>query len=123
MTYNNSGNIGIGKNSYKYPEINGKYNSKVTGKQEKGREEKPRLPGPPNGKGKVMSWIHDVTVGEQDGKLGRNKLVARQCERMRNRLYSFTEQGCRKVVKSYKKVITVITFYCILVTQILKGIT
>ena len=42
---------------------------------------------------------------------------------MRNRLDSFTEQGCRKVVKSYNKVITVMTFYCILITQLLKGIT
>ena len=77
----------------------------------------------PDGKGMATSWISDVTIGEKDGKLSGNKLVARQCKRMRNRLNSFMEQGCRKVVKSYNKVITVKTFYCILVTQLLKGIT
>ena len=35
-TVTNSGNIGISKSSYKYPGINDKYNSKVTGKQERG---------------------------------------------------------------------------------------
>ena len=74
----NSGNIGISKNSYEYPGINDKYTSKVTGKQERGREEKLRLPGSLNGKGMVTSWIHDVTVEEQHGKLSLDKLVARQ---------------------------------------------
>ena len=77
----------------------------------------------PDGKGMVTSLISDVTIREQDGDVSVNKLVARRCERMRNRLYSFTEQGCRKVVTGYNKVITVITFYCLLVTQVLKGIT
>ena len=123
MTYTNSGNIGIGKYSYKYPDINGKYNSKGTGKQEKGREEKPRLPDPPNGKGMVTSWIHDVTIGEQDGKLGINKLIARQYERMQVCLRSSAEIGYRKVVKSYNKMVAIIAFYFIIVTHILKGIT
>ena len=77
----------------------------------------------PDGKGMVTSWISDVTIGEQDGKLGRNKLVARQYEKTRVCLRSSAETGCRKVIKSYKKVITVMTFCCILVTQLLKGIT
>ena len=123
MTYTNSGNIGIGKYSYKYPDINGKYNSKVTGKQEKGREEKPRLPDPPNGKGMVTLWIHDVTIGEQDGKLGINKLIARQYERTQVCLRSSAEIGYRKVVKSYNKMVAIIAFYFIIVTHILKGIT
>ena len=76
----------------------------------------------PDGKGMVTSWISDVTVGEQDGKLGRNKLVARQYEKTRVCLRSSAEIGCRKVIKNYKKVITIMTFYCILVTQLLKGI-
>ena len=76
----------------------------------------------PDGKGMVTSWISDVTIGEQDGKLGRNKLVVRQYEKTRVCLRSSAEKGCRKVIKSYNKVITVMTFYCILVTQLLKGI-
>ena len=52
-----------------------------------------------------------------------NKLVARQRWKTRDRLCSYTEKGCRKVVKSYNKVVTVMTFYCILVTQVLEGIT
>ena len=111
MTFTNSGNIGIGRNSYKYPEINGKHNSKVTGKQERGREEKLRLPGPHNGKGMVTSWIHDVTVGEQDGKPSINKLIARQYERTQVCLRSSAEIGYGKVVKSYNKMIAIIAFY------------
>ena len=77
----------------------------------------------PDGKGMVTSLISDVTIREQDGELSLNKPIARQREKTRDRLRSYTEEGCRKVVKSYNKVITVITFYCLLVTQILKGIT
>ena len=123
MTNNDFVQLGISKHSYKYPEIGDKYNSESTGKQEREGKSEPKLPGTPDCKGMVTSLIDDVTIREQDGEWSLNKLVARQCERMRNRLYSFTEQGCRKVVKSYNKVITVITFYCLLVTQILKGIT
>ena len=35
----------------------------------------------PDGEGMITSWISDVTIGEQDGKMGRNKLVARQYEK------------------------------------------
>ena len=115
--------LGIGKRSYNYPEISDKYNSKSTGKQEKERENEPRLPGTPDCKGMVTSRINDVTIREQDGELSINKLVARQYERTRDRLCSVTEKGYREVVKTYNKIITVMTFYCILVTQVLKGIT
>ena len=77
----------------------------------------------PGGKGMVTSWISDVTVGEQDGKLGRNKLVARQYEKTRVCLRSSAEIGYGKVVKSYNKMIAIIAFYFIIVTHILKGIT
>ena len=115
--------LGIGKCSYKYPEISDKYNSKSTGKQEKERENEPRLPGTPDCKGMVTSRINDVTIREQDGELGINKPVARQYKRTGDRLCSVTEKGYREVIKTYNKIIAVMTFYCILVTQVLKGIT
>ena len=77
----------------------------------------------PDGKGMVTSLISDVTIREKDGELSLNKPIARQREKTRDRLRPYTEEGYRKVVKSYNKVITVITFYCLLITQILKGIT
>ena len=77
----------------------------------------------PDGEGMVTSLISGVTIREQDGDVSVNKLVARQRWKSSDHLCSFAEEGCRKVVKSYNKVITVITFYCLLVTQILKGIT
>ena len=123
MTYTDSGNLGIGKCSYKYPGIGDKYNSKGTGKQEKERERESRLPGPPNAKGMVTSLISDVTIREQDGELRINKLVARQYEKTRDCLCSYTEEGCRKVAKIYNKVVTIITFYFMIVTSVLKGIT
>ena len=52
-----------------------------------------------------------------------NKLVARQRWKTRDRLRSYTEEGCRRVVKSYNKLVTIITFYFMIVTSILKGIT
>ena len=123
MTNTDSIELGIGKRSYKYPDIGDKYNSEGTGKQEKERENEPRLPGTPDCKGMVTSLINDVTIREQDGELSINKLVARQYEKTRDRLCSYREKGCRKVVMIYNKVVTVMTFYCILVTQVLEGIT
>ena len=52
-----------------------------------------------------------------------NKPVARQREKTGDSLRSYTEEGCRRVVKSYNKLITFITFYFMIVTSILKGIT
>ena len=123
MTYTDSVELGIGKCSYKYPGIDDKYNSKSTDEQEKGREKEPRLPGTPDGKGMVTSLINDVTIREQDGELSINKLVARQRLETRDRLCSYTEEGCRKVVKIYNKVVTIMTFYFMIVTNVLKGIT
>ena len=122
-TVTNSGNIGISKSNYKYPGINDKYNSKVTGKQERGREEKLRLPGSLNGKGMVTSWIHDVTVEEQHGKLSLDKLVARQYKQTQVCLRSSAKIGYEKVVQGYHKMIAIIAFYFIILTQILKGCT
>ena len=119
----NSGNIGMSKNSYKYPGINDKYNSKVTGKQERGREEKLRLPGSLNGKGKVTSWIHDITIEEQHGKLSLDKLVARQYKQIQVCLRSSAKIGYEKVVQGYNKMIAIIAFYFMVLTQILEGCT
>ena len=85
-TVDNSGNSGVSHSSYKYQEINDKYNSKVTGKQEKGREEELRLPGPISEKGMVTSWIDDVTIREQHGKPSLDTLVAKQCKQTQVRL-------------------------------------
>ena len=71
----------------------------------------------------VTSLINDFTIREQDGELSINKLVARQRGKMRDRLCSYTEEGCRKVVKIYNKVVTIMTFYFMIVTNVLKGIT
>ena len=122
MTYTDSGNLGIGKYSYKYPDIDDKYNSKDTGKQEKEQEREFRLPGLPNAKGMVTSLISDVTIREQDGELSINKLVTRQYEKTRDCLRSYTEKGCRKVARIYNKVVAIISFYFIIVTRVLKGI-
>ena len=123
MTNNDFVHLGISENSYKYPEIGDKYNAESTGKQEREGMNEPKLPGTPVCKGMVTSLMDDVTVREQDGERSLEALVARRCERMRSRLCSFTEQGCRKVVTGYNKVITVITFYWLLIPQVLKGIT
>ena len=98
-------------------------NAESTGKQEREGMNEPKLPGTPVCKGMVTSLMDDVTVREQDWERSLDALVARRCERMRSRLCSFTEQGCRKVVTGYNKVITIITFYWLLITQVLKGIT
>ena len=71
----------------------------------------------------VTSLISDFTIREQDGELSINKLVARQRGKTRDRLCSYTEEGCRKVVKIYNKVVTIMTFYFMIVTNVLKGIT
>ena len=118
-----SGNIGISENSYKYPEINDKYNSKVTGKQEKGREGKLRLPGSLNGTGEVTSWIHDVTIEEQHGKPSLDKLVARQHKQTQVCLCSSAEIGYVKVVQGYNKMLAMIIYYFMVVTQVLAGCT
>ena len=75
----------------------------------------------PDGEGMVTSWISDVTIEEQDGKMGRNKLVARQYEKTRVCLRSSAEIGYGKVVEGYNKMIAIIAFYFIIITQILKG--
>ena len=118
-----SGNIGISENSYKYPGINDKYNSKVTGKQERGREEKLRLPGSLNGTGEVTSWSHDVTIEEQHGKLSLDKLVARQYKQTQVCLRSSAKIGYEKVVQGYNKMIAIIVYYFMVLTQILEGCT
>ena len=123
MTFTDAVELGIGKCSYKYPGIDDKYNSESTGKQEKEREKEPRLPGTPDGKGMVTSLISDVTIREQDGELSINKLIARQRGKTRDRLCSYTKEGCRKVVKIYNKVVIIMTFYFMIVTNVLKGIT
>ena len=52
-----------------------------------------------------------------------NKLVARQRWKSSDHLCSFAEEGCRKVVKIYNKVVTIMTFYFMIVTNVQKGIT
>ena len=118
-----SGNIGISETSYKYPEINDKYNSKVTGKQEKGREGKLRLPGSLSGAGVVTSWIDDVNIAEQHGKPSLDKLVARQRKQTRVCLRSSAEMGYVKVVQGYNKMFAMIIYYFMVVTQVLAGCT
>ena len=122
-TVDNSGNSGVSHNSYKYQEINDKYNSKVTGKQEKGREEELRLPGPISEKGMVTSWIDDVTIREQHGKPSLDTLVAKQCKQTQVRLRSSAKIGFRKAVQGYNKMVAIITLCFIMLTQILKGFT
>ena len=121
--FTHSGNVGISENSYKYPEINDKYNSKVTGKQEKGREGKLRLPGSLNGTGEVTSWIDDVNIAEQHGKPSLDELVARQRKQTQVCLRSSAERGYIKVVQGYNKMFAMIIYYFMIVNQVLAGCT
>ena len=76
----------------------------------------------PDGEGMVTSLMDDVTIREQHGERSLDTLVARQCESIRSRLCLFAEQGRRKVVTGYNKVITIMTVCWLLVTQVFKGI-
>ena len=118
-----SSNVGISENSYKYPEINYKYNSKVTGKQEKGREGKLRLPGSLNGTGEVTSWIDDVNIAERHGKPSLDELVARQRKQTQVCLHSSAERGYIKVVQGYNKMFAMVIYYFMIVNQVLAGCT
>ena len=74
----------------------------------------------PDGEGMVTSsYSNTATLRNVDV----NRLVARQRWKSSDHLCSFTEEGCRKVVKIYNKVVTIMTFYFMIVTNILKGIT
>ena len=86
------------------------------------REAESLFPGAPDGEGMVTS-LSDVTIREDIWELDVNKLVARQHLESSDRLCSYAEEGCRKVVKVYNKVVTVMTFYFMIVTNVLKGIT
>ena len=123
VTRNNVVHLGISEGSYKYPEIGDRYNAESTGKQEREGMNETQLPGTPVCKGMVTSLMDDVTVREQDGERSLDSLVARRCENIRSRLCLFAEQGRRKVVTGYNKVITIMTVYWLLFTQVLKGIT
>ena len=116
-------NSGIGIFSYKYPCINDKYNSKCPDMQEKEREEESLLPGTPDGEGMVTSSISDVTIWEAVWELDVNKLVARKHLESRNRLCSYAEKGFEEAFKVYNKVVTFMTFYFAIVTNVLKGLT
>ena len=122
MSCTGSVKSGIGIFSYKYPCINDKYNSKCPDRQEKEREEEPRLPGTPDGEGMVTSLINDVTIREKVWELNVNKLVARKHLESSNCLCSYAEEGFKKAFKVYHKVVTVMTFYFMIVTNVLKGI-
>ena len=104
-------NSGIGIFSYKYPNINDKYNSKCSDMQEKEREEESLLPGTPDGEGMVTSSISDVTIREAVWELDVNKLVARKHLESRNHLRSYSEKGFEEAFKVYNKVVTFMAFY------------
>ena len=123
VTRNNVVHLGISKGSYKYPEIGDRYNAESTGKQEREGMNETQLLGTPVCKSAVTSLMDDVTVREQDGERSLDALVARRCENVRSQLGLFAEQGRRKVVTGYNKVITIMTVYWLLIMQVLKGIT
>ena len=72
-----------------------------------------------DGEGMVMSSNSNTSTLRN---VSINKLVARQRWKTRDRSCSYTEEGCRKVVKIYNKVVTIMTFYFMIVTNVLKGI-
>ena len=74
----------------------------------------------PDGEGMVTSSDSNTSTL---WNVSVNKLFARQRWKSSDHLCSFAEEGCRKVFKSYNKVVTVVTFYCLLVTQVLEVIT
>ena len=111
VTRNNVVHLGISKGSYKYPEIGDRYNAESTGKQEREGMNETQLLGTPVCKSAVTSLMDDITVREQDGERSLDALVARRCENVRSQLCLFAEQGRRKVVTGYNKVITIMTVY------------
>ena len=74
----------------------------------------------PDGEGMVTSSNSNTSTLRN---VSVNKLFAIQRWKTRDRLCSYTEEGCRKVVKIYNKVVTIMTFYFMIVTNVLKGIT
>ena len=59
----------------------------------------------------VTSWIDDVTIREQHGKLSLDTLVAKQCKQTQVRLRSFAKIGFRKAVQGYNKMVAIITMF------------
>ena len=85
------------------------------------REAESLFPGAPDGEGMVTSLINDVTIREDIWEL--DKLVARKHLELRNHLCSYAEKGFEKPFKVYNKVVTFMTFYFMIVTNVLKGLT
>ena len=74
----------------------------------------------PDGEGMVASSTSNVSTLRN---VEVSRLIARQRWKSSDGLCSYAEEGCRKVVKVYNKVVTVMTFYFMIVTNVLKGIT
>ena len=73
----------------------------------------------PDGEGMVTSSKSNTSTLRN---VEVNRLVARQRLKASDRLCSYAEEGCRKVIKIYNKVVTIMTFYFMIVTNVLKGI-
>ena len=120
VTIGNSGKSGIISNSYKYQEINDKNNSESKGKQEKGRDEALRLPGPIKGKDMMTSQIHDVTIQVRHGKVSLDTLVAKQYKPAQLRSRPSDSLGFRKAVQSYNKIAAIIIVCFGIIMQLLE---
>ena len=77
----------------------------------------------PDGKGEVTSWIHDVTIEEQHGKPSLDELVTRQRKQTQVCLHSSADRGYLKVVQGYNKMLAMIIYYFMVVTQVLAECT
>ena len=74
----------------------------------------------PDGEGMVTSSTSNVSTLRN---VEVNRLVARKHLESSNHLCSYAEEGFKKAFKVYNKVVTFMTFYFMIVTNVLKGIT
>ena len=83
------------------------------------REAESTFPGPEDD-GMITSSTSNVSTLRN---VEVNKLVARKHLESRNCLRSYSEKGFEEAFKVYNKVVTFITFYLAIVTNVLGGLT
>ena len=71
--------------------------------------------------GRLHHGFDDVNVAEQHGKPSLDELVARQSKQTQVWLRSSAEIGCVKVAQGYNKMLAMIIYYFMVVTQVLAG--
>ena len=90
--------------------------------QEEEREEEYSFPGTPDGDGMVTSSNSDVTLREAVWNADINKLVARKHFVPRKQLFPYSVKSFKESFKACSKVVTFITIYLAIVTNVLGGL-